>query len=54
MSNRSSDAQTVAIGACAYYGMSWAIAFYPAVVLGVQVCELTWGKWDLDNRRTGK
>lgn len=38
----SKDISTFAIGAGAYYGLSFIFAFYPAVVLGVQLCELTW------------
>ena len=48
----SKDISSFAIGAGAYYGMSWAIAFYPALVFGVQVCEWTWGKWDLDKSQS--
>ena len=34
------------IGVCAYYVLQWAFTFYPAIVLGVQVCEFTWGHMD--------
>ena len=39
MSISKSDVETYAIGAGTYYGLLWIFTFYPAVVMGVFVCQ---------------
>ena len=42
----SKDYSSFAVGVAAYYVLSFVFAFFPAIVLGVQVCNLTWDHMD--------